>query len=236
MMSRIQGRIEKIEWDSAFFSKNIGRLSFEKNNENFEQTKFNYDLIFAKIDSKDYHNVNLLTKHSFCLAETEIVISFVVNNVQKAKYLIAGESEKEEIVDIAKRSFLNHTRYRYPWFKNEETERYYSKWAENAILGVFDDECLVLPEGKLIQGFITIKILNKNTGRIGLVVTHPRMRNRGIAYQLLMAALSRFNYYGINNVYVSTQLSNISAIRLYEKAGGTVSASSYWFYMSNMIS
>ena len=232
MTNTIDGSISIIEWDSSFFSKKIGKFNFEKGNNNFKKTKLNYDLIVVKIDCKEYNLIDLLLLNGFILAETEIVIGFTTEKETKVNFSIANTNDIEKIIEIAKTSFLLNSRYRSPWFTKQDREKFYSKWAENSILGKFDDECLVISKEDKIRGFISLKFHDNDHGQIGLVSTHTGDRRSGVGLDLVNSALSRFKSKGVKNVKVATQSSNISAIRLYEKAGGMVISASYWLYYS----
>lgn len=230
MCKIIEGYIDPLTWDSIFFKKRVGRLLFDNQKRRFYEQVIDYDLVTVKIDPKEYILMDLLIFNGFLLAETEITFLYKIEHCPKEIYKIAGEGDINVIRNMAKLSFNKHSRYRYPWFNQSSTANYYAQWAENAILGSFDNECLVLEEGNDVYGFVTIKAMSKNTGRIGLITTNPKIRRTGVGLKLINCALSRLFEKGIKNIYVTTQISNMPAIHLYERSGALVQSIYYWLY------
>lgn len=79
--------------------------------------------------------------------------------------LPAAEMRLADVADIpALRALAAETlelsRFRPPWFSDDERRRFYAQWAENAVRGSFDHYCLVAARPGGIAGLVTFR----NTG------------------------------------------------------------------------
>ncbi|AXQ16686.1 hypothetical protein BS332_14625 [Shewanella algae] len=134
-----------------------------------------------------------------------------------------------EVTKIVENAY-NFSRFRAPWFNEEEQNKLYSTWLSKAILGEFDDFCLIYrtDEGS-IAGFVTLKI-DADNATIGLIAVSRQFSRQGIGHSLLAAV----NNYCIENnlsyINVATQISNVAAINFYLDSGYKVSSTFYWFY------
>lgn len=224
-------------WESSFFKRSI--FDFNLN------LQFDIDagvkdfwpknsLITAKVKSSDYFSLDLVNNLGFDFCEGDVVfekdISDVIPLYQEGdflKYLAVGGSI-EELKTIINGLYLN-SRFRDPWFTLFERESFYKLWIENAVLSKFDDCCLILKNGSSIVGFVTLRIRN-NEGIIGLIGVKSTCQGQGIGKKLLQLVDTYCANNGAKKIIVSTQASNVSAVKLYHKNGYNLSNISYWFY------
>ncbi|PCI59737.1 MAG: dTDP-4-amino-4,6-dideoxy-D-galactose acyltransferase [Gammaproteobacteria bacterium] len=223
--------IKLLEWDSAFFNKRIGQLNIEQNATVIKNAN-DFDLIQAKVLTTNYHKIDLLNQLNFNLVEGELDFSL---NISSAKYdenlltiQLATPSDIQQIKTVVDNSF-NASRYRKPWFSEPQRNQFYQLWAEKAVQGTFDDLCILIKDNKNIKGFVTLK-LSGNTARIGLICVNSNFHGQGVATTLLKQAVMYSQNKNCEQVYVTTQLANSSAIALYTKFGFTINTISYWFY------
>jgi len=140
-----------------------------------------------------------------------------------------------ELKRIAGTAFEYDRFHRDPRISRENADRIHELWIQNACRGRAD-AVMVAEKGRQILGFMTCKLdrlSEKNTGMvfgsIDLVATDRRVRSRDVAKGLLNCVLAWFESEKVDQVEVGTQIMNIPASRLYEKAGFRLRESSFFF-------
>ncbi|MFP3019095.1 MAG: dTDP-4-amino-4,6-dideoxy-D-galactose acyltransferase [Arsenophonus sp.] len=227
--------IEILTWESDFFNRKTAKLNFLPNAPTISLSQLDeYDIIKAKVTTGNTKLIDAMTTIGFFLIEGEIDFCLNVAGRVKNKSLelsVADEKDIEELKSIAATAFL-HSRFRSPWYRLEDNIRFYSFWIEKAVKGTFDDICLLLKgvQGD-IHGFVTIKKLSsKKEARIGLLATAAPYQRKGIGKQLITISRQWSEQKGVDRLRIATQISNISAIRLYSKMGAQIERTDYWLY------
>ncbi|RGE47997.1 hypothetical protein MHD_05830 [Mannheimia granulomatis] len=195
---------------------------------------FDREIVQVKVKAEDLAQIEELQKQGFVWVEGEI--EFELNLGEYAKFpekttacQIATPQDIEALQLLFGSAFPN-SRFRPPYFSIEENQRLYQEWVTNAVKGSFDDLCLVKrnEEGE-IQGGVTLR-LKQNQATIGLLAVAPKFQRQGIACELLNAAILWASKNSAELLKISTQTSNLKAIRLYQRLGAEVKAIYYWFY------
>ena len=235
----VHANIKRSVWDSEFFASSIATLTLSNESPVLnEQDLHHYQLIQAKISMNDYDHLLALQQLNFQLVEGEIDLLFsnIIKQVKNSSTLQQAEQHNiPELKKCAANSF-QLSRFREPWFCTEKSAELYSIWVEKAVLGQFDDDCLVIKaENETIKGFITLRQLNAGAARIGLLAVNPDYQGQGIGQYLIQQAFVWCKQHQLNQLYVSTQSSNLAALRLYIKCGATISDSAYWLYRLNRL-
>ncbi len=222
----------KLDWDSEFFSKNIATV-VNINLVTAEQLA-QYELVCNKVRTDDYSTIDMFSALNFKIVEGELSFEKHIKADQNQEYsfeqYIARETDITQLVSLAKVSY-SASRFRLPWFNNTQKEKFYGKWIEKAVLGTFDDICLILKDGNNIQGFISLKKDNLNLS-IGLIAVSKAYQGKGIAKKLLALAEQYAIQHQCSKMLVATQSSNLTAINLYTRNNYSISQSSYWLYSS----
>ncbi|MFT4464458.1 MAG: GNAT family N-acetyltransferase [Sodalis sp. (in: enterobacteria)] len=125
---------------------------------------------------------------------------------------------------------LVQSRFRAPWFSDEERQRFYAQWVENAVRGSFDHLCLVAQGPDGIAGLVTFRDIGGQAARIGQLAVSPAARGRGTGKFLCRAALGWCRSRGFRQLRVATQTANLPALRLYLASGARVVHASHWLY------
>ncbi|QXP18249.1 dTDP-4-amino-4,6-dideoxy-D-galactose acyltransferase [Shewanella algae] len=222
------------EWDSTFFSRSIYGLDWT-HEVSEKDINLNVDdaLIVDKVVSDNYSRIDFLLSENFKLVESEInFVRFVEDKELSSNSERIMHAEIKDLTEVTKivENAYNFSRFRAPWFNEEEQNKLYSTWLSKAILGEFDDFCLIYrtDEGS-IAGFVTLKI-DADNATIGLIAVSRQFSRQGIGHSLLAAV----NNYCIENnlsyINVATQISNVAAINFYLDSGYKVSSTFYWFY------
>jgi dTDP-4-amino-4,6-dideoxy-D-galactose acyltransferase len=222
------------DWDSTFFSRSIYGLDWtpEVSEKNID---LNIDdaLIVDKVVSDNYSRIDFLLSNNFKLVESEINFVRVVEDKELSssceRIMYADSKDVAEVTKVAENAY-SFSRFREPWFNKMEQNKLYSTWLSKAILGEFDDFCLIYrAEAGNIAGFVTLKI-NADNATIGLIAVSRQFSRQGVGHSLLTAV----NNYCVENnlayINVATQISNVSAINFYLNSGYKISSTFYWFY------
>lgn len=215
------------DWDSDFFNKEIYTLSFQAENTN----PIRPALYWAKVPSFDYALINQLNKEGFVYVEGELNFSKRLDacSPENVPLSYASEADIEELLVLAK-GLYQHSRYRSPWFKTAERDLFYATWIKNAVLGQFDDLCLISRSSEQkIEGFVTLK-LQESKARIGLIGVNINFRKNNVARKLLSQAEAISIKEKCTFIEVATQSSNIAASNLYIGSKYKLSDSHVWLY------
>jgi dTDP-4-amino-4,6-dideoxy-D-galactose acyltransferase len=228
--------IKTLAWESEFFIKKIGEVVFENNWDEMLVGDLNrFDLVQAKVNTEQIDRLDKLFDLGFRLAQSEISFKYEVNKCdQNANYRVASVEDISAVQEIAKDVFY-YSRFRPPWFDEKDKAIFYSIWAEKAIRGIFDNVCLLVGEKDLLYGFVTLRDSNDGTARIGLLAQKTKEHVNHYGRKLVQAAISWCSDRQIVHLKVTTQLSNILAMRLYERTGAHVDSAAYWLYWSKRI-
>lgn len=246
MLSSLNFTLERNEWESDFFGIEIGRLYFSAPLSNQPQTTYlgscileedrreilnRFDLIQAKVVAEQPDNIRQLQQLGFQFVEGELDFCLPLSAKQQTEHLITVASA----ADIAelKRIFGNvfkFSRFCKPWFSDQQNRDFYCTWIHKAVLGAFDDVCLLQRDvtGR-IQGMVSIRAIDKTQARVGLLAVAKYAQGRGMAKQLLQSAVNWCLQQQYTQLWVATQSSNQAAINVYQQQG-QIAQISYWFY------
>ncbi len=227
----MKNNVAALAWDTEFFTKNIATVT-DINNVTVEEL-LPFELITNKVASDNYHELNQFSQLGFTLAEGELVFSKEIHQApnENTLILLAEEEDINELVNLAKKSYAS-TRFRQPWFSAEQSNNFYGAWIKKAVLGEFDDVCIIIKTAGNIQGFISLKKVTSQI-KIGLIAVAQAAQGKGIARQLLALAEVYALQQQCNQISVATQTSNITAINLYSRNNYSLKESNYWLYKTH---
>ena len=215
--------IRKLEWDSEFFSLQIGKVDLQTYDDAVDLALMHYDLKYQ------YDLLYVFSKDglSFDAIGAELV---------DEKILYSKPCEpRERYNDISfyKQQVPSEDLYRlalvsggYSRFKLDDRlpkgsyERLYTRWIENACPkeGTNKQILTFLDSQNVAQGMITIDHQGE-LGHIGLVAVDPDCQHQGIGGKI-MSTLDGYLYEkGVKTLEVPTQKVNKDACRWYEKNG-----------------
>lgn len=213
------------QWDSDFFSRHIGDVNWSPSS----NESLHLDLITTKVSSRDEDKIGLLNQAGFVFCEGEALFVKPLLNV---KHLIEverlGKDDLPAVQNLTDGLYLS-SRFKSPWFTEEEKDGFYWEWFKKAVLGQFDDLCMIKRVGGNIAGFVTVRVDNDDAS-IGLIGVLPEYQALGLGRALIQCAESYAVEKGCKNLSVATQLSNLKAMNLYMKSGYSLQQTAYWFY------
>lgn len=220
--------IQPNQWLSTFFQRKIGEIEKVCDIECHQLSQ--YDLVQSKLSSLAQQEIDYIQSLGFTLVEGEIIFEYDLANFSPnlTACRVATEQDFAQLEPFS--HLFSQTRFRSPWFSSLENRRFYWQWIQNAVKGEFDDLCLLSEtvNGE-IQGMITVRV-KENTAQVGLLAVAEKWQKQGIGYRLLMDAIAWAKSQQETKMVISTQLSNLAAIQLYQRLNGKISGTYYWFY------
>lgn len=233
---------ERSEWDTEHFGLGIGKSKFILFDRNinvesrrclFQKAKSvaasqNLSVIFARIMLSDMPTIQSLELEGAIL--TDILLTFHIDlkrdvlptrSSSVVEIVKADERDEQVLMEMASNIFkTDHFHIDYH-LSTSKCNQLYAKWIQSCLKGLADTVLVAIKDGKSI-GFITCKlgsIFNSyNYGIIDLVGVKKEYEGKGVGSMLITGALKWFSNQ-TESVYVGTQVTNIPAIRLYNKAG-----------------
>ncbi|CNI33289.1 TDP-fucosamine acetyltransferase [Yersinia massiliensis] len=236
----VHASIEPLAWESEFFQRHSAKLIFSDSAPQLNPAELDaFTLTQAKVPTHRVDLIDALGQLDFKLVEGEVDLSLVV----AAKAVIGTENASSEAeaelsvatVDdipllrrVAADAFAL-SRFRAPWYDPQHSGRFYALWAEKAVLGTFDHQCLLVMDTQgQPAGFVTLRDLQDGSARIGLLAVFPDAQGKGIGTSLMSAAKQWCQSRGLQRLRVATQMSNIAALRLYIRSGASIESTAYW--------
>lgn len=227
------------QWESEFFARDIYRAiplhSAEKRCWTAERPT---GLVQAKVPVSDVAYVDFLQQHQFQLVETAVEFSLDLTIFREDRTACTGRIATAQDLPALKAWIGNafpESRFRPPYFTKAENQRFYQHWIENAVAGRFDDVCLIIEKNGKQQGAVSVRIEGEQA-TVGLLAVNVAYRGQGIGKALIHNAVAFVrtaqadNHNLCKRLRITTQLSNLPAMRLYQSVGAKMVQSDYWFY------
>ncbi|MEM4261011.1 MAG: GNAT family N-acetyltransferase [Candidatus Woesearchaeota archaeon] len=231
-------KIKKLNWDTDFFGFGIAHLEetdekIESLNglEDFNKSN-NIKLVQSLVDIKNIQFIELLENSGFHYVDTRVDFVIDLKKLNSTSYFeIALINDIPEILYIADKLFMD-SRFFHPIFSEKKANELFKLWAAKAVKGEFDDICLKSSDNTTseVNGFVTIKFINKTEARIGLIGVSKNHLGKGIGTKLINSAISFLKEKEFEKLYIATQGKNLGAINLYIKSGFKIKSLHNWFY------
>lgn len=211
-------KIERLEWDSSFFGYEVGKVVVDSQEifkiedcmEKIEQFKLLY--VYSR-DSIDLLKSNLVDRKVIFAQNCYETVKEEVNVMQSFN---SKKHNFEQLKELALESGRYSRFYVDKNFNNQEYERLYTRWIENAVNDDLTFDIILAVKNNFIIGFATLNKKNNVLGDIGLVAVSKESRGLGIGKQLMQEALARAQQAGFTEIQVVTQLDNLAAMNLYK--------------------
>lgn len=229
----IRGHLEYLQWESEFFFRPSAKLTLDPAAHIVTRKALStHPLVQVKVPADQSDSIDTLYQLGFRLVEGEMdfVLNLGESDLKPSQHQLATERDIVRVSLLAGSAF-QLSRFRAPWYQPRDSGRFYALWAEKAILGTFDTQCLILndSDGRLL-GFVTLRLIEPGIARVGLLAVEPQATGRGVGKMLINAARHWCLESGIVQLKVATQTGNIAALNLYRSSGGVLSHSAYWLY------
>ncbi|AHF75405.1 TDP-fucosamine acetyltransferase [Sodalis praecaptivus] len=234
--------IDLLAWESEFFGRRLGRVVFDDAAPRLTPSALTgFALVQAKVAAQATAQMDALSAIGFRPVEGEMDCCYTLPAcaggapvagaaaLPAAEMRLAGEADISALRALAAQTLVQ-SRFRAPWFSDEERQRFYAQWVANAVRGSFDHLCLVAQGPDGISGLVTLRDIGGQAARIGLLAVSPAARGRGTGKLLCRAALGWCRSRGFRQLWVATQTANLPALRLYLASGARVVHAAHWLY------
>ena len=205
--------IKKLNWDSHFFSKKIGKLVVGKsfNKEEFYHNAKAYDMVYLFSDSPIAINAKLMDIK--CTYSKTVQQSFA-----RSSSISIFNSNLDNYNELLALAFLSGHESRFlkdSFFNPGDFKLLYKRWIDKN-LSEANTQVLVYKIKDEIVGFVSFS-KDKNNSTIELIAVDTAFQGRGIGKFLILEVE---NYLSIHSMLsVSTQKSNVSACKFYTNYG-----------------
>jgi dTDP-4-amino-4,6-dideoxy-D-galactose acyltransferase len=225
MNSALCARLEPLGWENQFFGVNSAIVRFSDDAPALSAADLAaFGRVQAKIPAHCTDLLDGLQQLGFKLVEGEVDLVLRVGTDNALSSAIVAEQGDIPVLREMSARVFTQSRFRTPWYQPEDSGLFYAQWVENAVLGTFDHQCLLLKKGGDIQGYVSMRQLNEHEARIGLLA------GRGVGEQLMNAARKWCQQRELITLRVATQISNTAALRRYIQSGATVESTAFWLY------
>ena len=221
----VHATLVPLEWENQLFSINSSIVSFAETAPLLTEALLaEWSRVQAKVPAHRTDWLDALQGLDFKLVEGEVDMELNIRTQTDTSTVVTAQPEEiPGLLETAARAF-KQSRFRPPWYQKHDSEHFYAKWVENAVLSKFDNQCLLLKDDYKIRGFITLRQLNENEARIGLLA------GPGAGSELLTAAQFWGQQRKLQTLLVATQMSNRAALRCYIRNGATIKNTAFWLY------
>ncbi|HHG8773102.1 TPA: dTDP-4-amino-4,6-dideoxy-D-galactose acyltransferase [Raoultella planticola] len=221
----VRASIESLEWENHFFGIHSAIVRFRDDAPPLTaQALAGWSRLQAKIAAEDSERLDVLQHLGFQLVEGEVDLALPVGVSDDAGSEVATAADIPRLRELAAQAFAQ-SRFRAPWYPPDASGRFYARWVENAVLGTFDNQCLIFraADGD-IRAFVSLRQLNTTEARIGLLA------GRGAGAELMQAARHWAGLRQLSTLRVATQMGNTAALKRYILSGANVENTAYWLY------
>ncbi|KFC00925.1 lipopolysaccharide biosynthesis protein [Trabulsiella guamensis ATCC 49490] len=221
----VRASIEPLSWENEFFGVKSAILRFTEDAPVLKPERLvGWWRVQAKIPAQRTDLLDALQRLDFRLVEGEVDLVLPVVDVTDPQAYIASDADIPVLREQAAQAF-SQSRFRAPWYAPDASGRFYARWIENAVKGVFDHQCLVFraADGN-IRAFVSLRQLNDTDARIGLLA------GRGAGAELMQAAIYWAQQRGLTTLRVATQMGNTAALKRYIQSGASIESTAYWLY------
>lgn len=242
--------VKYLGWDSEIFNKKIGlfdiyygdiEISFidlvmKKVNEYCIEEK--YDCLFAKSSAKQYNVMHLLEANGYKFMDSIVTLKTNLSNkvIEECNYetRVLKESDLDDVLGIIDNLYKHGRFYADLELNNEDVNKLYKQWITNEIRNNQIDVVGIEVNSKVV-GFVSCKYINNNEtnkeeGIISLVGIDKTYQGMGIGKQLMKSVLYYYKKKNIDEIYVGTQIDNLSALNFYIANGFRITSSTNSFH------
>lgn len=229
-------KIERLDWDSSFFGYEVGKIEvndfafFDFDNFIQRTKKFKLTYFFSK---------EVITLPNVPLVDRKVVLFQActeigeVNNIMIQSFN-AEKHSFDELKELALESGIYSRFYSDKNFKNQEYQKLYTRWIENAVNDDTTFDIVIAVSNNSIIGFATLNKKNSLLADIGLVAVSKNSRGLGVGKQLMQEAIVRSRKAGFKEIQVVTQLNNLAAMNLYKSTNFKIKEITNIYHLWNL--
>lgn len=239
--------LHALEWDSKMLGMPAGRIELVAAGGYVERRSALAALLRAalpaaeaagihhvsvRVDAGDDAAIHELEGHGFLTVDTLVTFGLLLDRAaprpggSTGPVRPASAADAPEVGRIAAEAFRDGRFHADPDISEDAARRVYRSWAIACCEGAAADAVLVATGPAGVEGFVACRMqrdtavhLQRPAGTIVLIATAAGARGSGTGMHLMVAATAWFMERNAVAVEVGTQLRNVTAARLYERAG-----------------
>ena len=225
--------VDTLHWDSEFWGVHAARVfvttSDDLRNATQECSRRGVQWASLLLAASDVTTINAAVRHGFDIVDYRI--AFSSKPIQTvAPFELANPSDEEAMAEIASTAFPMSRFAVDSRLDAERCSAFYETWVRNSFNGQMADATVVSRFEGSLDGFITMRCRQDGSGALPLVAVRADRRGKGVAKRLLDGAMGWMICQSAESVEVVTQVSNTSAMRLYEAGGFQVRECDVWLH------
>jgi dTDP-4-amino-4,6-dideoxy-D-galactose acyltransferase len=233
--------IESLEWDSAFFGVQIGRVSLGSATPELLSEAVGLadhegiECLYWLIDGGDAISPRAAEVCGFHLVDVQVTFETKLprcagpDRPLPAHVRLFEPADLPDLLALARESH-RASRYFYDGnFADDRCASLYEEWIKRALRR--DSEIVFVAEHEnQPAGYCVCHLPGDQTGNIGLIAVDPKWHHCRIGTALVSAALDHFERSGMRSATVVTQGRNIASQRLYQKCGFVTESMKLWYH------
>lgn len=189
--------------------------------------------LIARIPSTAFEVAQILQQNGYLLVDGLINyhcdLSSPISDTTNIPDIVFRQGKMEDMaqcLDIASQSYTLDRFHSDPLISKERADQVHRLWVENSFRKISADQVWVAEYQQNAHAYYTgsidkvsQQVFPDTIGHIGLVAAGQAVRGKEVATALCVFALHGFRQMGVRHVEVGTQIANIAAQRIYQKAG-----------------
>jgi dTDP-4-amino-4,6-dideoxy-D-galactose acyltransferase len=233
-------RCELLPWDSEFFGVRIARLASDGLDTNELANELDWcrrhqvQCLYLLTDAAGKTALAALDPAPIEPVDSRLTLSFSLHghHIVPAPPAVRASriGDIEALKGIARVSHRSSRFYFDERFPRDRCDDLYETWIAKSCRG-WASRVFVVDIAGTVCGYCTCSVSQNGTGSIGLLAVAPWVRRQGWGAQLVAKALKYFHVRGASLIRVVTQARNVSAQRLYERAGFRIESTRFWYHI-----
>lgn len=224
-MDNIPIVLQELSWDSQFLGFPVARLEITSAIDDLlsKTRESHYKLVYVVVKPDDDLAAVAARRAGAWLADRKV--TFIMDlSLQRLparpRSVIDSATEYTSQLESLAWQSGEYSRFRLdPRFAPHVFKDLYSQWLHNSLIGEIARKVLVFRnEFGIEQGVLTLGEKN-NRADIGLLAVDEDLRGKGVAQDLVAAAIEQAYQWGYRDLQVVTQGNNELACRFYRKCG-----------------
>lgn len=210
-------QINKKDWDSCFFSMNVGEIFVEA--EIQLSNIIDFDLVIVK-QIEDFQ----IEIEGYFKSFQENKVTFIKKIVKKNQIIRSIQDTDDIPLSLEDLNQLAYESGKFSRFKldlkfnNLDFYRLYDEWIINSLNKKIASKVFFIQEENEVLGFVTISITD-NIAKIGLIAVSKNYQGKGLGKELLNFTENFCIENQVDYLEIPTQLENIPACNFYKKQG-----------------
>lgn len=189
-----------------------------------------HGFFYSKIPTSAVHLCGTLEEHGFRVVDTNVTLEMdgPLPVVPTPDIRMAVPDDHESVEHIAGSSFAYSRFHLDPSFERSVADRIKADWAGNFFRGQRGDYMVVAETKHRVCAFLQLLRDGADLVTIDLIGVAADARRRGLASAMIRHA---FQACDAKKMRVGTQIANVASLRLYERLGFRVIATSYVLHL-----